>query len=63
MKQHVFAVCSLCVSDPPVGKQEMANWVPSKQKATICRGIGHVRTATALICPGTVQASTAVVLV
>ena len=23
MKQHVFAVCSYCASDPPVGKQEM----------------------------------------
>jgi hypothetical protein len=63
MKQHVFAVCSLCASDPPVGKQEMPNWMSSKQKTTIWSGIGHIRTATALIYPGTVQLSTAAALI
>jgi hypothetical protein len=51
MKQHVFAVCSKCVSDPPVGKQEMQNFMSSKQKTTFWMANGHSRTAIALICP------------
>jgi len=51
MKQHMFAVCSMCVSDPPVGKQEMPNWMYPKLKATIWKENGHSRTAIALICP------------